>query len=69
MRDNTYKANWTKTYDVTLTAASAEKVYDGEALTKNEVTAEGLPDGYKVTATASGSQTEVGTGTNTVDDG
>ena len=69
MRDVTYKANWEKSYDVTLTAASAEKVFDGTPLTADEVSAAGLPAGYTVKASASGSRTEVGTSDNTVDDG
>ena len=69
MRDVTYKANWEKSYDVTLTAASGEKVFDGTPLTADEVSATGLPAGYTVKASASGSQTEVGTSSNTVDDG
>ena len=55
---------------VTLTAASAEKAYDGTALTKPDgVTAEGLPEGFQVSASAEGSQTEVGTSENVVGSG
>ncbi len=55
---------------VTLTAASGEKVYDGTALTSNKVTASGLPEGFTVEASASGSATNVGDeGKNIVDDG
>ena len=48
---------------VTLTAPSAEKVYDGQPLTlkaDDEVKAEGLPKGYTFKAVVDGSQTEVG---------
>ena len=54
---------------ITLTAASASKTYDGTALTNAAVTASGLPDGFTVTATASGSQTDVGSSANAVNDG
>ncbi len=62
------------TAEVTLTAPSASKTYDGTALTEDgkgekKVTATGLPDGYTVEATASGSQTDAGSSANTVDDG
>ena len=52
---------------VTLTSASAEKTYDGTALTSDSVTAEGLPSGFTVSATVSGSQTDAGSSTNTID--
>lgn len=55
--------------EVTLTAASASKTYDGTALTADSVTAEGLPEGFTVEATASGSQTDAGSGKNVVNDG
>ena len=46
---------------VTLTAPSAEKVYDGQPLkADDEVKAEGLPKGYTFKAVVDGSQTEVG---------
>ena len=51
---------------VTLTSASAEKTYDGTALTDNSVTAEGLPDGFTVSARVSGSQTDAGSSDNTI---
>ncbi len=51
---------------ITLTAATAEKIYDGEALTADGVTATGLPAGFTCAATASGSQTDAGEGVNTV---
>ena len=51
---------------VTFTADSASKPYDGTALTLNKVTASGLPTGLSFTASASGSQTDAGTGVNTV---
>ncbi|MBQ3360701.1 MAG: LPXTG cell wall anchor domain-containing protein, partial [Prevotella sp.] len=55
--------------EVTLTAASAEKVYDGTPLTDATVTATGLPEGFTVEATASGSQTVAGSTDNVVNDG
>ena len=52
---------------VTLTSASAEKVYDGTPLTDSSVTAEGLPSGFTVSATVSGSRTDVGSSENAID--
>ena len=52
---------------ITLTSASAEKTYDGTALTDSSVAAEGLPSGFTVSATVSGSQTDAGSSTNTID--
>ena len=52
---------------VTLTAASAEKTYDGTSLTDSTVTAQGLPSGFTVSATVSGSQTDAGSSANTID--
>ena len=50
---------------VTVTASSAEKVYDGTALTKNEATAAPLATGDVLFSyTVTGSQTVVGTSTN-----
>ena len=57
------------TSEITLTAASAEKKYDGKELTDAGVTAEGLPEGFTVKATAAGSQTEAGSSANTVNSG
>ena len=54
---------------VILTASSASKTYDGKALTSSEVTASGLPEGFTVEASASGSQTDAGTSANVVSDG
>ena len=51
---------------VTLTAASAEKVYDGTALTADGITADGLPAGFTVTGTVNGSQKDAGTGENKI---
>ncbi len=45
---------------VTITTGSAEKPYDGEALTSPEITIEGLAEGESVTLEAVGSQTLVG---------
>ena len=55
---------------VTLTSGSAERVYNGEALTKNEVTAstgenEGFVEGQGATYNVTGSQTDVGESKNT----
>lgn len=50
--------------DVTLTSASAEKEYDGTALTNNTVTAEGFVDGEGATYNVTGTQTEVGSSEN-----
>lgn len=55
--------------DVTLTAGSASKTYDGTALKNSDVIAAGLPDGFTVEATATGSQKDVGQSANVVDDG
>ena len=59
---------------IVLTAPSDTKVYDSTPLTcdgtgEKKVTATGLPDGFTWTATASGSQTNVGSGSNVVNDG
>ena len=51
---------------VTLTAGSASKVYDGEPLTNGDVTVSGLPDGYSLTATVTGSRTDAGVSENIV---
>ena len=51
---------------VTFTAGSAGKTYDGTELTNDSVTVEGLPEGFTYTAVAAGSQTDAGTGSNTV---
>ena len=51
---------------IAVTAASAEKVYDGTALTADGFTVENLPAGFTLTATVSGSRTDAGTGENTV---
>ncbi len=62
------------TATITLTAPSDSKVYDGTALTcdgtgEKKVTASGLPNGFTVEATATGTQTNAGTSANVVDDG
>ena len=51
--------------DVTLTSASATKMYDAKALTKDEVTAEGFVGNDGATYNVTGSQTEVGKSDNT----
>ena len=55
--------------EVTLTAATASKTYDGTALTNSTVTFKGLPSGFTVQATAVGSQTDAGESSNVVADG
>ena len=52
----------TNTDEITFTAPSSSKTYDGSALTPDaaDVTASGLPSGLTFTATVSGSQTNVG---------
>ena len=52
---------------VTLTSASASKTYDGTVLTADSITSEGLPSGFTVSATVSGSQTDAGSSANTID--
>ena len=51
-----------KYYDklITVTAGSASKVYDGEPLTSDSFSVDGLPEGYTVTAVTEGSATNVG---------
>lgn len=44
---------------ITVTAASATKTYDGNALTNNNYITTGLPVGYNLSATVSGSVTNV----------
>ncbi|MGI6687052.1 MAG: DUF7507 domain-containing protein [Christensenellales bacterium] len=50
---------------VTITTGSDSKPYDGTPLTKDEASIDGLVAGESVTLTATGSQTEVGSSTNT----
>jgi len=57
------------TDEITLTAASDSKPYDGTALTNPTVTATGLPEGFTIEATASGSQTKAGSSDNIVNAG
>ena len=54
------------TQPITLTAKSASKKYDGIALINDTVVATGLPNGFYVEATTSGSQTDAGTSENVV---
>lgn len=49
---------------LTITADDAEKVYDGQPLTKNSFTNTELAEGDKLTATVTGSQTNVGSSDN-----
>lgn len=56
--------------DVVLTAPGAEKVYDGKPLTAAEgVTASGLPEGFSIKATATGTITDAGSVKNVVEEG
>jgi len=50
---------------LTITTGSAEKVYDGEALTCDEVTVTGLAESDPVTVKAAGRQSDVGSSPNT----
>ena len=64
---NVSQANGTLTITakpLTITADSAEKVYDGQSLTKNSFTNTELAEGDKLTATVTGSQTNVGSSDN-----
>lgn len=64
-RDVVGQATYTITpRDVTLTSGSAEKEYDGTALTNNTVTAEGFVNGEGATYTVTGTKTEVGSSEN-----
>ena len=51
---------------LTLTAGSGSKAYDGTALEVSDVTYEGLLSGHTLTATTEGSQTNVGSSSNTI---
>ena len=51
--------------NVTLTSASDEKVYDGNALTNGTVTADGFVEGQGATYGVTGSQTDAGESKNT----
>ena len=53
---------------VELRASSSRKVYDGTALTDNGVSVSGLPDGYTIETSTSGSRTKAGSTTNRVED-
>lgn len=64
---NVSQANGTLTITakpLTITADSAERVYDGQPLTKNSFTNTELAEGDKLTATVTGSQTNVGSSDN-----
>ena len=51
---------------IVFKAESKDKTYDGEPLTCDKVTTEGIPTGLTSTASAAGSQTVVGSSDNTV---
>ncbi|MGI5824946.1 MAG: S-layer homology domain-containing protein, partial [Bacillota bacterium] len=50
---------------LTVTADSAEKTYDGNALTKSSWTQTGLADGHQIDVTVTGSQTDADSSDNT----
>ncbi|MGI6056921.1 MAG: InlB B-repeat-containing protein [Bilifractor sp.] len=54
------------TAEITVTAGSSSKKYDGTALTKNDYTITGLPEGFRAVVKVSGSITDVGTVANKV---
>lgn len=56
------------TNKMTITAASDEKLYDGKALTNNKFEVKGLPEGFTLKATITGTITNAGTVTNKVTD-
>ena len=59
---------WTDDTSITVIAQSASKMFDGKPLTReSDVLIQGLPAGYTAFASASGSQTDAGTGDNRVD--
>lgn len=51
---------------VTLTSGTASHAYSGQALTSDEIKAEGLPEGFTVKAEMDGAQTDAGSSENTV---
>lgn len=53
---------------ITITASSASKIYDGRALTRNSysISSGELAKGHKLTASVTGSQTELGSSANSV---
>lgn len=53
--------------EITFTAPSDSKTYDGSPLQAGEVTVTGLPDGFSYSAAASGSQTDAGSSETAVD--
>ena len=53
---------------VTLASGSAERTYNGHALTSEKITAKGLPASFTVEATMDGTQTDAGSSENTVED-
>ena len=68
---NVSQANGTLTITakpLTITADSAEKVYNGQPLTKNSFTNTELAEGDVLTATVTGSQTNVGSSDNIASD-
>ena len=54
------------TQPVTITAGSSTKTYDGAPLINGTISYSGLPNGFYVEATTSGSQTDIGTSQNVV---
>ncbi|MBQ6355889.1 MAG: hypothetical protein IJI52_02210 [Solobacterium sp.] len=65
--DRSADGNWTFDETVTLSAPSADKVYDGEPLTAaSDVLVEGLPEDFSADVTVEGSQTDAGTSENAI---
>ena len=65
--DHSAAGDWTYDETVTLSAPSADKVYDGEPLTAvSDVLVEGLPEGFSADVTVEGSQTDAGTSENAI---
>ena len=52
--------------EIIFTAASANRAYNGTALTGDSVTAAGIPAGFTYEASAAGSQTDAGNSESTV---
>ncbi|MBR2829758.1 MAG: hypothetical protein IKE68_04330 [Solobacterium sp.] len=65
--DRSADGNWTFDETVTLSAPSADKVYDGEPLTAApDMLVEGLPGDFSADVTVEGSQTDAGTSENAI---
>ena len=65
--DHSAAGDWTYDETVTLSAPSADKVYDGEPLTAaSDVLVEGLPEDFSADVTVEGSRTDAGTSENAI---